>query len=139
MNYPNNAGGYRNKIAHCKSWCNNDSYITKLQNYCNYVDKNAGYPISCTRKAINKNYDLSAAYTMLNHISAHHSPFIYIGSVNNVGHYYIVWSIYWGGSLANSDVWYTNTLSNNGTFYSMNLQSFLDLNIMNYHNILFLY
>ena len=139
LNYPTNAGGYSNKIAHCKSWCNNSSLITKLEDYCNYVDNNAGYPINCNRVAINKDYDLTAAYAMLNHISAHHSPFLYIGSSSGIGHYFTVWSIYWGGSLSNSDVWYTNTLSSSGTFYSMNLQSFLDLNVMSYHNMLFLY
>lgn len=132
LNYPTNAG-------HCKSWCNNSSLITKLKDYCNDVDNNAGYPINCNRVAINKDYDLTAAYAMLNHISAHHSPFLYIGSSSGIGHYFTVWSIYWGGSLSNSDVWYTNTLSSSGTFYSMNLQSFLDLNVMSYHNMLFLY
>lgn len=139
LNYPYAAGGYPQKISHCKSWCNNSSLITDIEDYCKDVDKNAGYPINCTRKAINKNYDLTAAYEMLNHISNYHSPFLYIGSSNNIGHYFTVWSIYWGGSLSTSDVWYTNTLSSNGTFYSMNLQSFLDLNVMNYHNMLFLY
>lgn len=143
-NYPDKAGGYDNKIQHCVDWCfqyslSNPTGITTIENYCLKVDKNAGYPINCNRIAVDPSKTDDAVDKMLSHISNHHSPFIYISSHGGVGHYLILWSIYWRTSIYDSDVWYTDTLDSTGEFKSMSLSEMFDSNVMIKYNFLFLY
>ncbi|MDR0282308.1 MAG: hypothetical protein LBI53_03110 [Candidatus Peribacteria bacterium] len=140
--YPYGAGSYENKVQHCKNWTNSNTAITSIESYCKQVDIVAGYPINCTRKAVSLKTD--AADEMLSHISSKGTPFLYVGGVGGIGHYFTVWSIYWGGDIYNSDVYYTNTLDAPASTFagqvkSQNLNTFLSSNVNNYHNLLFLY
>ena len=145
--YPDNAGGYHQKISHCKAWCQNNptslgsTGITTIEKYCREVDQSAGYSISCERKAFSEAGE--AVAEMLSHLSMRKTPFIYIGGYDQgnqtYGHYYIIWNITWRGSVDKSTVWYTNTLDKEKDFNQANLGSFMRKNIMNNHNMLFLW
>jgi hypothetical protein len=143
FSYPDNAGGYRQKIAHCKAWCQNhptslgSTGITTIEQYCRKVDQSAGYSISCERKACSEAGE--AVAEMLSHLSIRKTPFLYIGAWYGIGHYYTIWNITWNGSLNSSSIWYTNTLDEAGSFTQENLGSFMRKNVMNNHNMLFLW
>ena len=143
--YPDNAGGYGQKIDHCKAWCWNNptslgpTGITTIEKYCREVDQSAGYPISCERRAFSKNNYTGAVEAMLSHLSTRRTPFLYIGAVQGYGHYFTIWNITWNGSLNSSSVWYTNTLDEAGSFTQENLGSFMRKNVMKNHNMLFLW
>jgi len=150
LNYPDKAGGYDAKIQHCFDWCNvkdnqvsgsGRTGIATIESYCKKVDQNAGYPIQCVLQAFDKSNHQDAAERMVQHINSYHTPFLFIGAANGIGHYLICWTIDWSGSPATSIVYYTDTAyaSNDNNFREANLETFLSNNVMDYINFLFLY
>lgn len=136
-NYPDKAGGYESKIQHCKDWCGTTA-MSKINSYVTEVDGKS-YNISTKHHFTpDRNYT-KAAEIMLAHLQNNQTPLIYITSVNRIGHYVIIWSIDWYGSIENSTVWYTDTLKSGKEFYPINFKELLRLNVNNNHNILTFY
>lgn len=143
--YPYN-GNYYGKISHVKSSCGSSNAITKLDWYCKKYDV-PKYSITCWHRYVGKSDRDGAIDIILDHRAYNDTPFLYIGSVGTVGHYYIIWDIDWTGNEATSTVYYTDVnqdIVNDSRSYddnvrSMSMGKLLNLNTMNNYNFLCLY
>lgn len=108
-----------NKVYSVKSSCSNSSMITSLQSYAENYDKNY---FSVTRPNIGVNTFAAVRY-MIGHIDTYHTPFLVVSSMSGIGHYRIVHTIEWYGSLTNSYVYYTDPALAGYTSFDANIRS----------------
>ena len=146
----NNNYCYSTAISTVKSRCQNyypqastngSNSILALEWYAGKYDYNL---INYNRKSTGNRWD--ATKNMLAHINSYHSPFVVISSMDNVGHFRVVFSIDWKQSETTStvyytDCWYPNTGSFNTNLRSMSLYQFLNLMTTNsaYYNMFFMW
>lgn len=144
------SGSVAKKIEHCKGECRGSTHINTINDYSQTWDSQK-YGFTTKVATTGKTNHTGAIKRMLAHLSEEKTPLIYITSENNIGHYIIIWSIDWRGSIENSTVWYTNTLegsrdemkstenSSQFDFKPINCGTLMRKNIMNNHNMLLFY
>jgi len=128
------------KVYKVKAACSNSSMITALQTYANNYDKTY---FSLARPSLGTSAFNAVKY-MIGYIDTYHTPFLAISSMSGIGHYRIVHTIEWYGSITNSYVYFTDpavvAYTNFDTnIRSMRLDQFLSSMLVacNNYNVLF--
>lgn len=144
LDYPRNSN-YLAKINHI--WQTYQSTaMSKLDQYCKNYDAKK-YPIVSWHRTAEGTDRLAAIEMILDHRKHNSTPFLYIGSIGGIGHYFIIWDINWTGDASSSTVWYTDvnqspvggSRSYADNVNTKSLNDLLNLNVNSNFNFLFLY